>query len=427
MVVLWERGGYMDVLTLEDRMEHNDNTKDTKLTILKAQARGGVIAVKQYSSPNLVLLSYPTDPNMETFIETTDSTDDAMFTEDGKYVVVRTGVSGDHTITAYDFKSGKELGSITCASYDLAVMGHDHDFFVYHQGGKDLLEKYEISDKGLELVGSMEDVRANNDNAFNLVTYSFLGYGYGGYTVIDLDTMKVSFQDDQINIHCAATGGENGNTIAFISDENVVHVKNGKTNSETLIREDSMKAILGYEGGNNLAVSPDGNYIALLCLDNQVRIYDMSKEMIIAEVPLGGRSFCFLHFTPDSQHLLMQGNDYYLHVYDIEKGAMVQDNSAQMYHISEVEYLENDKGEVEKIALHAGSVMYLLTPDTYEVTAHIINGCDISLRNDIILCAKYKAVVTFPYYTLDELYEIAEEQTGGERLSPEKRVQLNVD
>ena len=106
---------------------------------------------------------------------------------------------------------------------------------------------------------------------------------------------------------------------------------------------------------------------------------------------------------------------------------MIQTGSTQLFTIDDVQYLKNEDGEVEKVVVRNSSEMFLLTPDTYDVTAEIVNGCDISLENDIVMCSKYKEIVTFPYYSLDEMYDLAKEETKGEGLSPEQRVRLNVD
>lgn len=426
MVILFERGGYMDIISLDDRQENSDNTKDTKLTITKARAGGGVITVKQYQSPGLVLLSYPKDPNMEEFCTTDASVSTAMFTDDSKYVVVKSGSSGESAFFVYDFQTKAVIDTIPCESYDEVVVGHNHDLFVQQKGGKDTLVKYEITDDGCKEVASME-IRAGNDDPFDLANDCFLVYGGSGFQLIDLNTMEVRYQDDQLRIYQAAVGGSDCNLIAFVSEDNVIHLKNGKTNSESVIHEDSMKALLGMTRTGGMALSPNGKYIALNCIDYTVRIYDVEQEQVVYEIPFGGRGFSFLQFTPDSTKLLMQGDDYYLQVYDLNKGAKIQANSVRAYHISQVDYLEDEDGNLAKVALHCGSTMCLLNADTFDLTAAITNGCDISLKNDIILCAKYKSVVSFPYYSLEELYEIAREQTGGKKLTEEQRVQLNVD
>ena len=38
----------------------------------------------------------------------------------------------------------EQIDSIACESYDDVVVGKDHDLFVYQQGGKDTLVKYEM-------------------------------------------------------------------------------------------------------------------------------------------------------------------------------------------------------------------------------------------------------------------------------------------
>jgi DNA-binding beta-propeller fold protein YncE len=247
------------------------------------------------------------------------------------------------------------------------------------------------------------------------------------YSIIDLEKMEVRFQDDQLEVYLADAGGVNNETVAFVSNDNVLHVKNCKTRKEQIVREDSMKTFLSTVFAKGLALSDDGKYVAMNCIDYKVRVYDLEEEKIVSEIPFGGRSRAFIEFTPDSKNILLQGDDYYLQVYNMEKQAMIQTGSTQLFTIDDVEYLKNEDGEIEKVVLHNPSEMYLLTPDTYDVTTEIINGCDISLENDIVMCAKHKEIVTFPYYSLDEMYELAKEETKGEGLSPEQRVRLNVD
>ncbi|MCR4998336.1 MAG: TIR domain-containing protein, partial [Lachnospiraceae bacterium] len=384
MVILWELGGQMDIVTIDDRIEHTDNMKDTKKNIRKAKARGGVIAIKESYSSKLVLMSYPQDPNLESFTSFDTPLDDAFFTEDGKYVVAnRDNSEGtDNELVIYDYATGKQLGDVLpCKSFAKVRVGRNHDLFVYES---QTLTKYEITDEGFKVTGTFENLSSANDYPFDMENYSFLSYGYGGFAVVDLDTMEIRFQDDQIDVFLADAGGVDNNTVAFVSKDNVLHVKNCKNHSEKIIREDSMKTMLTTAYAAGLALSDDGKYVAMNCLDYTVRIYNLEQEKIVAEVPFGGRQRAFVEFTPDSKNLLLQGDDYYLQVYNLEKQAMIQTGSTQLYTIDDVEYLTNEQGEVEKIALHNRSSLYLLTPDTFDVTAEIVNGCDISLQNDII-------------------------------------------
>lgn len=428
MVILWEYAGPMDIITLDDRIEHNDNMKDTKKDIRKAQARGGVIAIREAYSPKLVLMSYPQDKNMKSFIEFDTALDQARFTKDSKYIVAKCKADEDYEMSVYDAESGEKLGdSIPCKSYNDINIGKDHDMFFY-DSPSDTLIKYEITDKGFKEVARLEEINADNDYPFDMENYSFLAYSkvYGFY-VIDLEKMEVRFQDDQLEVYLADAGGVNNETVAFVSNDNVLHVKNCKTRKEQIVREDSMKTFLSTVFAKGLALSDDGKYVAMNCIDYKVRVYDLEEEKIVSEIPFGGRSRAFIEFTPDSKNILLQGDDYYLQVYNMEKQAMIQTGSTQLFTIDDVEYLKNEDGEIEKVVLHNPSEMYLLTPDTYDVTTEIINGCDISLENDMVMCAKHKEIVTFPYYSLDEMYELAKEETKGEGLSPEQRVRLNVD
>jgi WD40 repeat protein len=428
MVILFERAGQMDVLTLDDRIEHNDNMKETKKDIRQAEAGGGVIAIREGYSPKLVLMSYPQDKNMKSFIEFDTPLDQARFTEDSKYIIAKCKAGEDYEMSVYDAESGEKLGdSIPCKSYNDIVIGKNHDMFFY-DSPSDTLIKYEITDKGFKEVARLEDVSADNDYPFDLENYSFLAYSRAyGFFVIDLETMEITFQDDQLEVYLADAGGVNNETVAFVSNDNVLHVKNCKTRKEQIIREDSMKTFLSTVYAHGLALSNDGKYVAMNCIDYKVRVYDLEEEKIVSEIPFGGRNSAFIEFTPDSKNLLLQGDDYYLQVYSMEKQAMIQTGSTQLFTIDDVQYLKNEDGEVEKVVLRNSSEMFLLTPDTYDVTAEIVNGCDISLENDIVMCSKYKEIVTFPYYSLDEMYDLAKEETKGEGLSPEQRVRLNVD
>lgn len=425
-VALWEQNGQLSFVSLDSGKSRNSAVPGNITNVTATKFTSSLIAVQPNLKPQVVLMSIPQDPNLEDFCTTDDTVKKTMFTEDGAYVVVVSeSDEGIRRVEAYNYVTKASVGSVDVANGIETVVGKDHDLFVV-DSVENVLYKYEITETGLTEVAHVS-VDGENDYPFDQEHYRYMDYGTGGYQVIDLEKMDVICQNTTLPVFLGAIGGTEGDTIAYVSSDNILHIKNEHTKDEVEVQEDSMRTKLTTTNAGGLALSPDGRYVAMNCLDSNIRVYDIEKERIKAEIPFGGRSFAYVAFTPDSEKLLMQGDDYTLKVYDVAANNMLLEGSSEMFQIERADYLKDDSGKIAKVALHTSGALYLLDTDSFETTAKITNGCDISLEQDAILSANNKQVVKMPYYSLDELYELAEEQTGGVRLSNQKRVQLHVD
>ncbi|MCR5640974.1 MAG: hypothetical protein K6G04_06420, partial [Lachnospiraceae bacterium] len=425
-VALWEQNGQLSFVSLDSGKSRNSAVPGNITSVVSTKVASSVIAVQPNLKSQVVLMSIPQDPNLEEFCKTDDTIKKTMFTEDGAYVVVVSeSDEGTRRVEAYNYDTGVSVGRVDAANGIRIFVGKNHDLFVV-DSVENVLYKYEITEDGVKEVTHVA-VDGENEFPFNQEHYRYMDYGYGGYQVIDLESMDVVCQNTTQPVFLGATGGNEGDTVAYVDSENILHIKDGAAKNEIEVQEDSMKTRLTSTNAGGLAISPDGHYVAMDCLDSNIRVYDIEKESIKAEIPFGGRSFAYVGFTPDSKKLLMQGDDYTLKVYDVEKDNMLLEGSKELFQIQSVSYLKDKNEKLTKVALHTSSALYLLDPDSFETTAKITNGCDISFAQDAILSASNKRVVKMPYYSLDELYELADEQTGGVRLSNQKRVQLHVD
>ncbi len=130
----------------------------------------------------------------------------------------------------------------------------------------------------------------------------------------------------------------------------------------------------------------------------------------------------FVSFTDDGTHLVMQGDDYRIRIWDMNAGSFVctMDGSGSVDHI----VCDDESG---LLAICQGYGLFLFETDGYGCVAYADNGMVYLKDNDSILLSNDRRTISRTYYKdYKTLKEEAHRQFPGASLSDEKKVKYNI-
>ena len=172
-----------------------------------------------------------------------------------------------------------------------------------------------------------------------------------------------------------------------------------------------------------MALSSDGRLLAAACVDGNLRVLDVEKRKMVATIPFASAFSRFIRFSEDGNSVMMQGDDYYFRVYDLQK--------QRFSHIAPVQYYEIKRAiedeESGAISLVTTVNMVILDGESYERVAQVDRGLAYLPKQGAVFSKNYGILYRFPYMTLDLLLDEARAQFGDVELTQLERTQYNVD
>ena len=245
-------------------------------------------------------------------------------------------------------------------------------------------------------------------------------WGYNGIAVIDMETETCIYQmDDSGKLGAVSISGDGSKVIYYGTGIplTVIEVATGakKELNNPLLRQVSDCYNLRF-----LAADTSGRYAAMACSDGCLYVVSAENGDTAVTVPMHAKSVCFIGFTKDGSHIIVQDNDYSVRIYDIETGACLNkyDATARVNYFIEsgrciavCDYYSVTLLDAEsfgKLAYVSGAEAFLPADETFIIT----DGTDAwSIRYK-----DYKA-----------LLKEAERQFPGAELTKEKKVAYNVE
>ena len=201
-----------------------------------------------------------------------------------------------------------------------------------------------------------------------------------------------------------------------------MYVLDTQDGSRTEMKSDDYRTVAGNFDKACIAVSPDDRYVALCCMDGMIRVADTSSYETAAKIPLQSYLRSFVSFTDDGTHLVMQGDDYRIRIWDMNAGSFVctMDGSGSVDHI----VCDDESG---LLAICQGYGLFLFETGGYGCVAYADNGMFYLKDNDSILLSNDRRTICRTYYKdYKTLKEEAHRQFPGASLSDEKKVKYNI-
>lgn len=276
--------------------------------------------------------------------------------------------------------------------------------------------------------GKGEDLKIDFDSSnmrccFNESNSLVLLYAGRQYVLLDLMRReKVAGGEVEGDIR----GGiltEDGKEIYCIIRDKGVCILDPETGNADQIEAEGYQVLNSGYMETALAVSKDGRLLAVSCQDNVLRVLDLEKMATIAEIPFSGVKRRMIEFSEDSKQVMMQGDDYYFRVYDLEEKEFIHVSIDQYNELREISTAEA-KGTV---SLQTTADMIILNRDDYERVAQIEGGRVYLPENAWILSFHNGQLYQLPYMTLEMLREEAQVQFAGEELTELEKTRFHVE
>ena len=172
-----------------------------------------------------------------------------------------------------------------------------------------------------------------------------------------------------------------------------------------------------------MALSPDGKYLAVCCADGMMRLVDTDSFETVSEAPLESYLRSYISFTDDGKHIVVQGDDYRIRVYDVDSKAYITtvESDGSISHI-----VCDDESKL--MAVCTGTSVFLFETTGYGRVAYAEDGLFYLKSNDSILVSIDRTNVRRTYYKdYKKLMDEARKQFPGAELSAEKKTRYNVD
>ncbi len=414
------RQGDFDLIDFSEGRISSENTFRTEGSIRTWVVLGNQIAYLPSMSAEIHVVSWHEAPDIEDYT----TFDESMMTDgvssDGTYYVVRpdsdfenyTIMNADGT-KACTYEGGAFVKGMKLT--DQKAYFWDSDSLTIldpKTGSKDRIipEEFGFSDFLVEYT-----LNKNADKCVFWTPQSLM--------VFDLVEKKSIFEyRSEENIGTLLLS-DDGKRVYIAGDTGTLYALDTSTSERYEFKDENIRTVAAGYYKDFMALSPGGEYIAICCEDGMMRIVDTASFETVSEVPLESYLRSYVSFTDDGSHILVQGDDYRIRIYDMKTGAYVTTTDSN----GSISYIVCD----EKNGLMAactGSSVFLFETNGYGLVAFAEDGITYLKSNGSILLSIDRATIKRTYYKdYKKLVEEAKKQFPGAALSAEKKIRYNVD
>ena len=131
----------------------------------------------------------------------------------------------------------------------------------------------------------------------------------------------------------------------------------------------------------------------------------------------------YIGFSEDGTKILLQGDDYYFKVYDLEEKEFIYVSGGQYYSIDRIIF----NAEAGEMSLITSSDMVILDSASYQRIAQVEKGVAYLPASGAVFNKDDKTLCRFPYMTLPMLLEEVKVQFGDVKLTQSEKTQFFVD
>lgn len=417
--------GTIHIFNMTNGQNYTSSAVVTDYAIRDILVGNGYIVLRNYESPNLVVMKYHEGYGKEEVIDF-----DEIDSKVSLISEIRTSPEETYYVISA-FGSGYKF--FFCKTEDNSMIGQleledgyvenwkfvdDETIVVIDSNGE--FHYYNMKDgteeKKKYTDGSLKTYLTEENNFALLCNYD-------AYTIIDLEKREILSSIEKDDYVHSAILTEDGSTIyANIKEAGIVKI-DVATEKVTELDKEKYFIASSSQVEDVMTVSKDNTRLAISCLDNTLRILDTETLECVEEIPFAGIDYCYLHFSDDNSEIMMQGDDYYFKIYDFEKQDYSFYGEHQNNHIQKIWFDETDNN----IVVNTENELVILDADSYGMKAEIEDCPAYFSKHKRIYVEYYETVYQFPYMTLDMLYEEMERQFGDAKLTTQQEIKYNVN
>lgn len=399
----------------------------------------GVLVARCWKSPDVVVMRVKPDEsvNYTVDIPTQDYSYEDAYSPDGSTFVYHVSASDDiedgENVYVCDTETGEVKGQFNLdyfPAYENRVHYVDNDrVCIVDSDGA--LYCYTISKDDLKEIDlkSESDYSTADDVYYTENDKYILLYGVRDYFVVSTDKMKVESSgefSDVSDFNAPYT------SYAIMSPDakKIYYIDSDEQLQEFDVKNQKSKVLIDDYRCENIAISPDGSKVAVAGGDGKLRLYSVSKfkEVDQVEFYTGGHSSYngFVQFSPDGKLLVLQGEDLYIKLYDLESKTFV---FAAKYQVNEIHSAEFDY-EDGRVAFINGLTCIVADLNTYGQLASI-QDCEMYIPEyDMVFCQGNYAgadIYAFKFKGLDELIKLAEEKYADAEFTDAQKIKYGIE
>ncbi|MBO4653259.1 MAG: TIR domain-containing protein [Lachnospiraceae bacterium] len=193
-----------------------------------------------------------------------------------------------------------------------------------------------------------------------------------------------------------------------------------RTGELTQLADEALRQVSDCYRLSYLACDASGKYIAMACADGNVRILSFASGETLYTIPLSVQSVCFLGFTSDAGHIVMQGDDYIVRVYNLADGSCVNSFDVPM----RVSYMIEDG---DRIAVCDNYTVSLVDASSFGRLAYVEDAVTYLASDKTFILVDGRNAWAAKYKDYKALLQEAKKQFPGSSLSEEKKVTYNIE
>ena len=408
-------GGILVINTDEGKII-SGSTVNTGLTLVDVKLLDVGVALISKLSEEIALMRYHTASDLAELPALSDDSIGYAAAPSSAYYVL-TNRYKLSTLSFYD-KNGEFLASVdtgyavvATAFYDDTFIIAERDRFVLMNPLTESNREILLKDLGIDTLGG---------GSFSPDGRFFAGFGFfSGLEVVDLEKGVCIFSDDAIKGVGAVSLSGDGKLLLAACDEAGLCLFNLQTGARTEFTDPAYQKPSGSLH-SYLCIAPDGSYGAMACADGCVRVFNVRSGEMQFTIPMQAHSVCFLSFTLDSKHLLTEGDDYRVKIYEASDGTCVSNFDVP----AGINYVREDG---RFIALCDNYTVSLLDAKSFGRLAYVPYAVTYLSSEQKFVLVNGKKAWTTGYKDYQTLLKEAERQFPGASLSDEKKVLYNIE
>lgn len=411
--------GDIDFVDFAQGRVYSEYTLDTSDSIKEWAVLSDTLAFSSTLSPDISIMKWHEAPDIEDFASYEDKVVIADVSSDGEYFAITP--YDDYSSASFLDKDGKKLSTFTGASFIRGMKLTGNRAFLFDNKGIWIVDPhtgsnkfFDVTDKGLS--GSSYECFLTPSGDMGVF------YSMHELIVMDLNEGKVVYEHKTDGKIAKAVISPSGKII-YISESNANMYMIDTATGDRTETDDNYRIVAGNSNKTCMDMSSEGKYLALCCSDGCLRILDTQTQKTHAEIPFDSYLKAFIAFTDDESHIIMQGDDYRIRIWDIAAGNFV--NTTNASGTVGMIVCDEDSG---RLAVCLSDSLYLYETDGYGCIAGAGNGHAYFKSNDSILLSSDGKEIKRTYYKdYKALVEEAKKQFPGATLSDEKKVKYNIN
>ncbi|WP_044913749.1 toll/interleukin-1 receptor domain-containing protein [Butyrivibrio sp. WCE2006] len=412
--------GNIDFVDFSTGKIHSEFSFETNASVREAVVLQHGLAFNSFSSPDVHVLSWHEAPDAKEFMAFNDDMKVFSVSDDSKYLAM--GASREYgKVSIYD-REGNVIYSYDQGDSIKNVVFRGNAAFIYDSG---IIVKINLTSKSAEEYRLQDYDFDINFFDVNLSADGNTAAIWSGRKLLMLDLVKkeklaLIETENQIG---AAIPAADKNTVYIIEGGKTLYKTEIATGENTILGDDNLRMVINSSNMNYMTLSPDGKYLAITCMDGNVRIVDIKSLATVEVIPMDAYYQAYVSFTSDNKHLVMQGDDYKVRIWDMDSREIVNSVDTGV----KVRCIVCDE-DSKLMAVCSGYGMLLYETDTYGCVADIDRGMAYFSDDDSILISSDRMDLKCTQYkNYKQLIEEAKKQFAGAVLSAEKKVKYNIN